>query len=140
MLMLDPKDLGWWYALLACISLWLTLTLDPLAYMLALLIALIQLLHYWKIHGRLLAFPTQVRLAYFAYVLMAMPENLHWLLYLPAVGTLARTLFGYCLLARTVSLLPLNQQAPLSWKTVYKTYISAPRRGNILQGLSGIKE
>lgn len=44
-------------------------------------------------------------------------------------------LFGYCTMARLVSLFPWNRSEPFSLNLVRRTFFSAPVRGNILQGL-----
>ena len=44
-------------------------------------------------------------------------------------------LFGYCLLARVLSLFPWNRTEPFSMQLVLSTFFSAPVPGNILQGL-----
>lgn len=137
MFMLDTKDPGWWYWLLSTVCLWMTMTLDPTAYIWVLAIGLVQLVHYYLRDGFALSFPVQVRIAYVTYVLLAMPDNMQWLLYLPAVGGLARVVFGYCLLARMVALLPWNREGSFSWRCVRQTVLSRPVRGNILQGLPG---
>jgi hypothetical protein len=76
-----------------------------------------------------------VRVAYTAILLLALWTPLNWLFWVPGIGTLAQVLFGYCFLARCLSLLPWNRSEPLSWSLIWRTYISPPVKGNILQGL-----
>jgi len=139
MFMLDYKDYGWWYWLVSSICLWLTLTVDPLAYNLALIIAVVQLVHFSIAEGGLTKFPVQIRLGYLSFLLISMPESMQWMLWLPAVGTVARVVFGYCLMARMLMLMPFNREIELSWNFVKEAFLTAPVRGSILHGLPALK-
>ena len=112
MLMLDTRSISWWYWLVSAI-----------------------LLTAGMCERSLIAFPIQVRLAYLLLLLIALPENLQWLYWIPTIGTWAQVLFGYCAMARAVSLLPWNRKQPFSFALLEQTFLSAPVRGNILQGL-----
>ncbi len=80
------------------------------------------------------AFPIQVRLGYLLLLLIALPENLQLIYWIPTIGTWAQVLFGYCTMARTVSVLPWNRKEAFSVDLLKRTFLSAPVRGNILQG------
>jgi hypothetical protein len=135
MLMLDYKDYGWWYWLASTFCLWLAVTTYPAAYDFALLIAVVQLAHFNVAEGGLTKFPVQIRLGYLSFLLLAMPEGLQWLQWVPAIGTLARVLTGYCLMARMLMLLPFNRETTLSWRFVTEAFLTPPIRGSILHGL-----
>ncbi|HEY0633972.1 MAG TPA: hypothetical protein VGE00_01215 [Gammaproteobacteria bacterium] len=60
--------------------------------------------------------------SYLLLLLLALPENHQALYWLPTIGTWTRVLFGYCTLARTVSLLPWNRREALS--LVLQTHLS----------------
>ena len=135
MLMLDIKDYGWWYWLASTICLWIAVTLNTLAFDLVLLIATVQLVHFIVAEGQITKFPVQIRLGYLSFLLLSMPEGMNWLLWIPAVGTLARVLFGYCIMARMLMLLPFNRSHVLSWRFVKAAFLTPPVRGNILHGL-----
>ena len=47
------------------------------------------------------------------------------LFWVPVVGMWARALFGYCLMARTMSLMPWNRQVPFTGELLMKTYFSS---------------
>ena len=80
--------------------------------------------------GRLAAFPVQVRLAFLLWVAAALwLPGLHWLLLVPLAGIPARLLFGYCLLARMVSLLPWNRAERLTRRLLVQTFLSPPTDG-----------
>ena len=138
MLMLDYKDYGWWYWLASTICLWLAVTVHPMAYEWALLIAAVQLIHFSFAQGGVTKFPVQIRLGYLSFLLLALPEGFEWTLWIPAVGTLARVLFGYCIMARMLMLLSFNRQINLTLKFVRDAFFARPVRGNILHGLPAL--
>ena len=105
------------------------------AFLLALVLALVQIAHYRAREGSFTAFPVQVRMGYAAILLIALMPTLQWLFWLPAIGTLALLLFGYCLLARCLSLMPWNRREPFTWQLAWRTFATPPVRGSILQGL-----
>lgn len=135
MLMLDIKDHGWWYWLASTLCLWLAVTTTPAAYEWALVIAVVQLIHFTLAEGGIHRFPAQIRLGYFSFLLLAMPEGFEWLLWVPAIGTLLRVVFGYCIMARMLMMLPFNRHVALSWKFVKEAFFTPPIRGNIMHGL-----
>jgi hypothetical protein len=108
---------------------------QPGAFRLAIGLTALQALHFWLREGRVGALRVQVRLAYLAVLLPGQwAPAIYWL---PLLGTLAMVLFDYCLLARTLSLLPWNRRAPLSWALVRKAFLSRPVQGSILTHLAG---
>lgn len=139
MLMLDTKDYGWWYWLASTSCLWLAVTINPIAYEWALLIAVIQLVHFLIAEGGVNSFPVQIRLGYLSVLLLAMPEGYQWVLWVPAFGTLLRVLTGYCIMARMLMLLSINRQVKLTWHFVKAAFFTPPVRGNILHGLPAMK-
>ena len=58
-----------------------------------------------------------------------------WTFWVPVVGFWVRVLFGYCLMARTLSLMPWNRRVPFTGALLFKTFLSRPVRGNVMQGL-----
>lgn len=129
------KDLSWWYWAVITGLLITGLAGLPKAFYLAVLLSAVQIAHYRLRQGSFRAFPVQVRTVYFAILLLALWEPMRSLYWLPVVGTSAVVLFGYCMLARCLSLLPWNRGQSLSWSLVLRTFFSPPVRGNILQGL-----
>jgi hypothetical protein len=85
------------------------------------------------------AFPVQVRLGYLLLLLIALPETFQLIYWFPTIGTWAQVLFGYCAMARMVSLLPWNRKEAFSFTLLQRTFLSSPVRGNILQGLPACK-
>lgn len=133
MLMLDMKDLGWWYWLVTAGLLTFGVLVDPVGLFLAVGLTVINLLHFTVRTGRPTAFPVQVRFFYLLLLLIALPEPLRWLFWIPTIGTWAQVLVGYCTMARLVSLFPWNRHEPLSWRLVWRRFISAPVRGSVAE-------
>ncbi len=140
MFMLDVKDTGWWYWVASTTCLWLAVTVYPAAFQIALLIGVVQLLHFIITERSVSAFPVQVRAGYFCFLLLAIPEGLQWLLWVPAVGTLARVLTGYCIMARHLMLLPMNRNVQLTMGFIKEAFLTPPMQGNILHGLPALKK
>ncbi len=135
MLMLDYRDVSWRYWLVTVSLLSAGLAGWPAGFQLAIALTLFQIAHFAVRERSLAAFPLQVRVAYLLLLLIALPENHQALYWLPTIGTWARVLFGYCTMARMVSLLPWNRQEGLSLSLLKRTFLSRPVRGSILQGL-----
>lgn len=132
--MIRPRELGWRYWAVIDVLLWAGLLAWPPALLLALAAALGQIVHYRLREGRAAAFPVQVRSVYAAILAAGLWPPLVGLLWFAAVGTLAQVLFGYCFLARLLSLAAWNRAGPPSWAEVARTFLSPPVAGNVLQG------
>jgi len=135
MLMLDYKDIGWWFWVASTTCLWQAVTVNPEAYHWALAIGAVQLILFIIRERSLFSFPVQIRAGYLSFLLLAIPDGYEWTLWVPAVGTLARVLFGYCIMARMLMLLPINRIEKLTMRFVQKAFFTPPVRGNILHGL-----
>ena len=135
MFMLNVLSISWWYWLLSAVLLAVGVAGNVTGFLLAIALTIIQLIHFLIRERRIAAFTVQVRAAFLVLLLLALPEAMRWLYWLPAVGTWAQVIFGYCLLARTLSLLPWNRSRTFSLTLLRQTYFSAPVRGSILQGL-----
>lgn len=135
MLMIEYRAVSWWYwlvtvgVLTAGVSGWST------GFVLAIGLTVFQLVHFTIREHSITAFPIQVRLGYLLLLLIALPENLRLIYWIPTIGTWAQVLFGYCMMARMVSLLPWNREEAFSAGLLKRTFLSAPVRGNILQGM-----
>ena len=132
-MMILYKDMGWRLWAVTAVLLAVGLAGRPEAFYAAVALSAVQVVLFRMREGRFAAFPVQVRIAYTALLLLAL--WVRWLFWIPAIGTTAQVLFGYCALARCLSLLPWNRREPLSWALVWRTFASPPVKGNILQGL-----
>ncbi|MEK7206551.1 MAG: hypothetical protein AAB134_01530, partial [Pseudomonadota bacterium] len=98
-----------------------------------------QLMHFTIRAHSMTAFPVQVRIGYLLLLLIALPEKLQLIYWIPMIGTWAQVVFGYCTMARFVSLMPWNLKEGFSLNLVTKTFFSRPVRGNIMQGFASVK-
>ena len=135
MLMIDYREMSWWYWLVTAVLLTAGFLVSPDAFLGAIGVTVWQLLHYRLREGSNSAFPVQVRFWYLVLLLVALPGPMQWLYWVPTIGTWAQLIFGYCTMARLVSLFPWNRSEPFSGSLVRRTFFSAPVRGNIQQGL-----
>jgi hypothetical protein len=127
--MFEARSIGWWYWLTSGALLFASALGWDLALPLCIALTAVQILHFSVRTGSAFSFAVQVRIAYLLVLLVALPEALRPLVWLPAAGTWIRVLFGYCAMARTVFLLPWNRTEPFSAALLYRTYWSAPVRG-----------
>lgn len=129
------REFSWWYWVATDVLLFVGLAGFVNAYYLAVILSVAQIVHFRVLTGTFIAFPTQVRLAYCGLLVLPLIPPLRWLSWIPAIGTLAQVLLGYCTLARCLSLMPRNRNGPLSWRLIWSTFASRPVKGNVLQGL-----
>jgi len=136
MFMIEYRDIGWWYWLVTAVLLSLGILGNPMGFMLAIGLTIFQLIHFVFRERSITAFPVQVRFWYLMLLIVAWPEPLQWIYWVPAIGTWAQIIFGYCTMARCVSLLPWNRNEQLSFYLVKKTFFTRPVRGSIKQGFA----
>ncbi|EWS58357.1 hypothetical protein Y694_03766 [Methylibium sp. T29-B] len=108
--MLMYRELSWWYWAVTAALLIAGLAGWAGAFHAATALSALQVLHFRWREGRFAAFPVQVRLAFTGLLLLAAWPPMKGLFWVPAIGTTAQVLFGYCLLARGLSLLPWNRR------------------------------
>ena len=106
MFMINYKASSWWYWLVTACLLTAGVAGYRAAFFAAIGLTVCQLAHFALREGSVRAFPVQVRFWYLLLLLVALPEPLRVIYWLPMVGTWAQVLFGYCAMARCVSLLP----------------------------------
>ncbi|WP_170157356.1 hypothetical protein [Roseimicrobium gellanilyticum] len=82
--------------------------------------------------------PVQIRIAYTLFLVGYEVSAMRGFYWFTALGTVAFLLFGYCLLARMLSLLPWNRLEPLTIPLVRRTFLSPPAAGNVHQGMPRI--
>jgi len=135
MFMLDVRAIRWWYWLATVCLLTAGVSGWQSGFLFAIGLTVLQLIHFIICEHSISAFPIQVRIGYLLLLLIALPAPLQWIYWIPTIGTWAQILFGYCTMARMVSLLPWNRNEAFSLDLLKRTFFSAPVRGNILQGL-----
>lgn len=133
------REISWWYWAVTAALLIIGLAGRFEAFYLATALSAIQIVHFRLREGSFAAFPVQVRVAYTAMLALALWEPMNWLFWVPAIGTPAQVLFGYCTLARCLSLMPWNRREAMSVGLVSRTFLSRPVRGSVLQGLPAVR-
>jgi hypothetical protein len=99
----------------------------------AIALTAVQLVHFALREPNLRTLVLQVRALYLALLLLGLWPPLAALHVLQAVGVWANVLFGYCLAARMLSLMPWIRRVPLSARLVAWTFLSRPGAGSILK-------
>lgn len=100
----------------------------------------VQLGHFaWRDHapGSL---TMQVRWLYLAVLLAGIWRPLAALHALAVAGVWANVLFGYCLAARTLVLMPWNRSTPVSIGLIVRTLLAPPGNGGIAERLAAPSE
>ena len=123
---LMPRELTWW-AWLVTVALLLTgLAESPAAFIAAMALLLAQTLFFWRKSRDIRAINVQIRASYTLLLVLSYVPQLRWFYWLIVVGTGALLVFGYCFVARTLSLLSWNRVEPLSLDLLRRTYLSVP--------------
>jgi len=132
-MILEYRTAAWWYWLATVFALAAALVGSPLGVYPAMLLTVLHG-HYFTIRGyRLASFPLQVRIAYLLLLVAGLLPPLAFIHWLQLAFTTVRVLFAYCLLARTLSLMPWHRRGPLDWRRVWRTYATPPTRGSFLE-------
>jgi hypothetical protein len=126
-LFIMPQDWTWWVWLVTACVLLIGLMGMPEAFLAALLLLIAQSVLFFARECAFKAFPVQLRLAYTLLLLICFFPPIRWLFWLPAVGTFALVIFGYCLMARMLSLLPWNRTETITADLLRRTFLSRPR-------------
>lgn len=134
MFMINFKEISWQYWFVTACLLTAGLAGHSIGFSLAIGLTVFQLFHFVIRERSITAFPVQVRFWYLMLLLIAFPKPMQIVYWIPAVGTWAQLIFGYCAMARMVSLFPWNRDERFSLTLMKKTFFSRPVRGNILQG------
>jgi hypothetical protein len=75
--------------------------------------------------------PVQLRIVYLGMLVAGTLPWMSWLHVVQLIGTTAMVVAGYCALARTLTVLPLNRSQPLSRDRVQRL-VWEPARGGLL--------
>ena len=132
---MDVLSLRWWYWTSAAGLLGAALAGWQPGLALATAWVAVQLVHYLARERTLRALPVQTRIAYLGILAAGTWPPLGFLHAVQLAGTCISVTTGYCLLARTVSLLPWNRARPLTIERVWRTFATGPVRGSVLRVL-----
>jgi len=119
-------DWTWWAWLITAILLAIGLYGQPVAYVAAMVLTVVQTVVMMVRERSVFNFAVQLRVAYLVLLLISYIPQMRWLYWLPTVGTFALVIFGYCLMARMLSLFPWNRQEKLSVGLLRRTFLSRP--------------
>lgn len=133
--MFQYRHVSWWYWLATVPLLIVGLTGRNEAFYYVMALTVVQWIHFALRDRSLVSFPVQVRMGYLGLLLLGQWDPFYFIYYIQLIGTSAMVLFGYCPLARFLSLMPWNRSEPFSLSLVKRTILSPPTRGSILQGL-----
>ncbi len=131
--MVEYRSVSWWCWLFSVSFLTAGVCGWPMGFASAIGFTVCQLIHFTIRDRSVFTFPVQVRFGYLLLLLIAAPEKFRLIYWIPMIGTWVQVLFGYCAMARTVSLMPWNRKQTLSVALLEKTFLSAPVRGSFLR-------
>jgi hypothetical protein len=129
------SKLVWWYWALTTVLLVGVLAGNSLCLQAVIVLNIVQVVHFTIREKSISAFPVQVRIAYLGLLFVAQAPYMVWVFWWQLIGTTAMISFGYCFLARLLSLLPWNKKESYSIEMLKKTFLTPPEKGNVLQGL-----
>ena len=109
-LTINVKDVEWWFWAITLAFIILALINWIPGYYIVMALSGIQILYFTKKEGSLKAFPTQVRIAYFAITLFGLWVAIRFPLYvLILIGTIMVTFTGRCAIALALKMMPWNR-------------------------------
>lgn len=129
------NNIVWWYWLFTTLLLTGAVAGNTLSLQAVIGLNIVQVTHFVLREKSITAFPVQVRAAYLGLLILSQAPFMFWILWWQLIGTAAMVLFGYCFLARCMSLMPWNKTEDYSISLFKRTFFSAPVKGNVLQGL-----
>lgn len=126
------RDLSWWYWLATVALLAVGLEGWPVGLDAAAALCCVQIAHFASRTMSLSGFPVQLRIAYLGLLILAQWPPFHVVYWIQLIGTSTMVLFGYCLLGRTLSLLPWNRTQSLSWPVLRHTFFAPAAKGSVV--------
>jgi hypothetical protein len=129
------KEPIWWAWLATVILIAVGLAGYEAGFYAAIGLSALQIVWLATLERSLWSLPVQIRMAYTLCLIgyeVSATRGFYWF---TAAGTVAFLLFGYCLLARLLSLMPWNLREPLTVPLVRRTFLTPPMVGNVHQGM-----
>lgn len=124
---------AWWYWVASDVLLAAGLASWTICFYLVIALCCVQIIHFAIRDASLTSFSVQIRVTYLGMSLLALMLPFHFIFWFQLIGTSIMVLFNYCLLARSLSLLPWNRSEPLSFSLIGRTFFSRPVFGSILE-------
>ena len=132
---MNPR-LVYQYWLLTAVALGAGLTVWPPGILIAMVVTAAHTVHFFVYRPQAGAFPIQVRVGFLGLLALGQLPYLGWLNWVLCVGVASLLIFGYCPLARLLSLAPWNRSRPMSWNLVRTALFSPPVAGSIIDVVS----
>jgi hypothetical protein len=129
------NNIVWWYWFFTTLLLIGAVAGNTLSLQAVIGLNIVQVIHFVTREKSITAFPVQVRVTYLGLLVLSQAPFMFWILWWQLIGTATMVLFGYCFLARCMSLMPWNKTEDYSISLLKRTFFSAPVKGNVLQGL-----
>ncbi len=127
------KTYAWWYWCLTVPALAFAVAQHQSGLFVAIILCVIQIGHFYSRERSVAAFPVQVRVAYLGLLLLSLLPGGLFILWIQLIGTSAMVTINYCLLARVLTLMPWNRNAPLTYASIRDTLFSPPVTGSVHQ-------
>ncbi len=135
-LFLMPGEPSWWVWLVTDALLIAGVGGWPAGFLGAIALSAAQSVYYLAKLRSLGSYTVQVRVAYTVLLIACLIPSLRFFYWVPLVGTLAMLVFGYCPMARFLSLMPWNRREGFSLGLLRRTFFSAPVIGRPDHGLA----
>ena len=130
-----PQHPTWWIWLVTVLLLVVGLAMHPGGFIAAIVLSAGQSVYFlWRLRA-FKPYAVQIRVAYTGLLLLCFVPVMRWLYWLPTCGTFALILFGYCLMARVLSLMPWNRPGPMSLALLSRVLFTSPVIGKAAHGL-----
>jgi len=129
-----PWDPAWRIWLVTALMLAIGLAGYPSAYLAAIGLTIGQTLFLLARGHGATSSPIQTRVAYTLLLIVCFVPGLRWLYWLPAAGTFALVICGYCLMARLLALLPWNRTERITPELLRRTFLTPPAFANTAGG------
>jgi hypothetical protein len=107
----------------------------PAAFVAAILLSVFQSMVILGLRRSFKPYPVQIRLAYTLFMIVSLVPGLRWFYWALGLGAMALVIFGYCIMARFLSLMPWNRTRPFTMRLLVRTFLSAPVMGRADHGL-----
>jgi len=109
-LKINAKDIRWWFWTITLVFMIAAVAGWSLGYLVAMGISAVQILFFIVQEKSLSAFPTQIRIVYFAFTLFGFwPEVRLYIYLLLLLGTIMVTFFGRCVIGLMLKQMPWNR-------------------------------
>ena len=109
-LAIKTKDVEWWFWAVTLAFIIIALVGWTPGYFIVMAISLAQIFYFTQKEGNFLAFPTQVRIVYFAFTLLGLWTAVRFPLFIVLlIGTVMVTFTGCCFIALVLKALPWNK-------------------------------